>query len=71
VKGTVSAFWPHKHYGFIAEGNTYREIFFHQNNLAPDSSIPAKGHAVIYEVSEFNGRPVAINVRVVSGKAGS
>jgi cold shock CspA family protein len=65
VTGKVAVFWQHKHFGFIAEGNTTNEIFFHQNNLAPDSLPPEKGSRVTYDIGEYNGRRVADNVRVL------
>ena len=68
--GKVAVFWPHKHFGFITEGNTTREIFFHQDNLTLGSSLPEKGSTVSYEVSEFNGRRCAANVRVVPSSDG-
>jgi cold shock CspA family protein len=65
VTGRIAVFWQHKHFGFIAEGKTTNEIFFHQNNLAPDSPPPEKGSSVTYDVGEYNGRRVADNVRVL------
>ena len=70
MTGKVAVFWQHKHFGFISEGNTTNEIFFHQNNLAPDSPSPEKGSRVTYDIGEYNGRRVADNVRVLPSAQG-
>ena len=70
MQGRVAVFWQHKHFGFITEGNNPSEIFFHQNNLAPGSSLPEKGSRVTYDIGDFNGRRVADNVRVISTTPG-
>jgi cold shock CspA family protein len=65
MQGRVAVFWQHKHFGFITEGNTPSEIFFHENNLVPGSPVPEKGSRVSYEIGDYNGRRVADNVRIL------
>jgi cold shock CspA family protein len=70
MQGRVAVYWHHKHFGFIIEGTSTNEVFFHQNNLAPDSPLPEKGSRVTYEIGEYNGRRVADNVRVIPSTPG-
>jgi cold shock CspA family protein len=65
MTGKINSFWQHKHFGFIVQDDALEELFFHEKNLTLDSPPPQKGLRVTYEVGKYNGRPVAVNVRVV------
>jgi cold shock CspA family protein len=71
MTGKIKVFWKHRHFGFIKESNPTpessptREIFFHEDNLAPDSPTE-EGTFVSYDVGDFNGRRHATNIRALT-----
>ena len=66
MTGKVGVFWDVLKYGFIRDPQYPNGgLFFHAKAVAPGSPIPEKGQLVSYDYGKFNGRPVAVNVRVI------
>jgi len=64
--GTVKFFDP-KGFGFITPFDGSCELFFHASQLPGKrgARFINDGGRVSYQVGEFKGRPVAINVRLI------
>ena len=63
VKGFVIKYLNHRNFGFIERSDVVaKQIFFHKSDVEQGYG-PCIGDNVEFEMSEFNGKPVAIKVK--------
>jgi CspA family cold shock protein len=69
-KGKVSFFLNEKGYGFVTFGD--ESYFFHRKNIVAKLGFQVldRDDEVYFELGEYNGRPVAINVKRIVGENG-
>lgn len=73
-QGTIKWFNPAKRYGFIKPSGAERDIFFHGSAVLSDADSDAldggggEGIVVSFERHTREGRPVALNVRIIDGE---
>jgi cold shock CspA family protein len=64
-QGTVISFDRFKGYGFALPDDGGNDIFIHRNNLPADHRYLEQADRIDYEVGDRNGRPIAVNVRLL------
>lgn len=68
-QGTVKFFNTSKRYGFIKPNSAGRDLFFHGSVLsdADSDAMDAGGTGIVvsFERGTRDGRPVAVNVRII------
>lgn len=63
MTGIVKNYNGKKGYGFVT-GEDGKKLFFHRTEIKNVKKLK-RGHKVTYDVSEYNGRPVATNVEKI------
>lgn len=63
MTGIVKNYNGKKGYGFVT-GEDGKKLFFHRTEIKNVKKLK-RGHKVTYDVSEYNGRPVATNLNKI------
>lgn len=64
--GTIKIYLSDKGYGFIAQDNGQKDIFFDSSNLETPNKHISEGQRVEYEATLGRKGPEAIKVRTIS-----
>ena len=55
-----------KGYGFLSRGETEKDIFVHVSEFRKSGIKTVKQNMIVeYEISDHNGKPVAVDIKVV------
>ena len=55
-----------KGYGFLSRGETEKDIFVHVSEFRKSGIKTVKQNTIVeYEISDHNGKPVAVDIKVV------
>jgi cold shock CspA family protein len=65
MQGNILKFYPERRYGFLQDTETGVDYFFHRGDVL-EEKVPHTGALVSFELTEYNGRKKAINIRTVT-----
>jgi hypothetical protein len=72
MTGRIRAYWHERRYGYVKSLTTFKDEFFHCDNLTLDSELPSIGAVAEYDVADLpDGRTHAINMRVLPKSGGA
>jgi cold shock CspA family protein len=65
MKATVLSFDRRRGYGFAVPDDLTADVFVHRSNLPADHRYANEGDRIEYDIDQRNGRPVAVNIRII------
>ena len=69
--GIVSFYNRKRGWGFAIPADNSNDLFLHASQLPLDHRYLIEGDEISFEIGERNGRPLALNIRIIKDAAAS